>query len=107
MAPSSSGLGHHPLKVEARVRTPLGLPNDPRPVRGSSRVTGAVGACGAEGPHALLMGGGHGFEPGWGCQTTLAQCEGRLASRVRSAPAAPKDPTLCSWVADTGSNPVG
>ena len=25
-APSSSGLGHHPLKVETRVRTPLGLP---------------------------------------------------------------------------------
>jgi hypothetical protein len=25
LAPSSSGLGHHPLKVEARVRTPLGL----------------------------------------------------------------------------------
>src|SRR5687768_16961147 len=24
--PSSSGLGHHPLKVETRVRTPLGLP---------------------------------------------------------------------------------
>src|SRR5271154_1821221 len=24
-APSSSGLGHHPLKVETRVRTPLGL----------------------------------------------------------------------------------
>ena len=24
-APSSSGLGHHPLKVEARVRIPLGL----------------------------------------------------------------------------------
>src|SRR5215216_4800832 len=23
--PSSSGLGHHPLKVETRVRTPLGL----------------------------------------------------------------------------------
>ena len=26
-APSSRGLGHHPLKVEARVRIPLGLPN--------------------------------------------------------------------------------
>jgi hypothetical protein len=25
-APSSRGLGHHPLKVETRVRTPLGLP---------------------------------------------------------------------------------
>src|SRR5204863_1184777 len=25
MAPSSSGLGHHPLKVAARVRIPLGL----------------------------------------------------------------------------------
>ena len=25
-APSSSGLGHHPLKVETRVRIPLGLP---------------------------------------------------------------------------------
>ena len=25
MVPSSSGLGHHPLKVEARVRIPLGL----------------------------------------------------------------------------------
>ena len=25
LAPSSRGLGHHPLKVEARVRTPLGL----------------------------------------------------------------------------------
>ncbi len=25
-APSSRGLGHHPLKVEARVRIPLGLP---------------------------------------------------------------------------------
>ena len=25
-APSSSGLGHHPLKVAARVRIPLGLP---------------------------------------------------------------------------------
>ena len=25
MAPSSSGLGHHPLKVETRVRIPLGL----------------------------------------------------------------------------------
>ena len=24
--PSSSGLGHHPLKVAARVRIPLGLP---------------------------------------------------------------------------------
>src|ERR1035437_11006754 len=24
--PSSRGLGHHPLKVETRVRTPLGLP---------------------------------------------------------------------------------
>ena len=28
-APSSSGLGHHPLKVETRVRTPLGLPPSP------------------------------------------------------------------------------
>ena len=27
MAPSSSGLGHHPLKVAARVRIPLGLLN--------------------------------------------------------------------------------
>jgi hypothetical protein len=26
LVPSSSGLGHHPLKVEARVRIPLGLP---------------------------------------------------------------------------------
>ena len=26
MVPSSRGLGHHPLKVETRVRTPLGLP---------------------------------------------------------------------------------
>ena len=26
LAPSSSGLGHHPLKVAARVRIPLGLP---------------------------------------------------------------------------------
>ena len=26
MAPSSRGLGHHPLKVETRVRIPLGLP---------------------------------------------------------------------------------
>src|ERR1035441_9147824 len=25
MVPSSRGLGHHPLKVETRVRTPLGL----------------------------------------------------------------------------------
>jgi hypothetical protein len=25
-APSSRGLGHHPLKVETRVRIPLGLP---------------------------------------------------------------------------------
>jgi hypothetical protein len=25
LAPSSSGLGHHPLKVAARVRIPLGL----------------------------------------------------------------------------------
>ncbi len=24
-APSSSGLGHHPLKVETRVQIPLGL----------------------------------------------------------------------------------
>ncbi len=30
-APSSSGLGHHPLKVETRVRTPLGLPGCMRP----------------------------------------------------------------------------
>ena len=29
-APSSSGLGHHPLKVAARVRIPLGLPRNPR-----------------------------------------------------------------------------
>ena len=28
-APSSSGLGHHPLKVAARVRIPLGLPQKP------------------------------------------------------------------------------
>ena len=27
LAPSSSGLGHHPLKVAARVRIPLGLLN--------------------------------------------------------------------------------
>jgi hypothetical protein len=26
LPPSSSGLGHHPLKVETRVRTPLGVP---------------------------------------------------------------------------------
>jgi hypothetical protein len=26
--PSSSGLGHHPLKVAARVRIPLGVPSD-------------------------------------------------------------------------------
>ena len=26
LAPSSSGLGHHPLKVAARVRIPLGVP---------------------------------------------------------------------------------
>src|SRR5580658_7075173 len=26
MAPSSRGLGHHPLKVETRIRIPLGLP---------------------------------------------------------------------------------
>src|SRR5271166_5293879 len=30
--PSSSGLGHHPLKVETRVRTPLGLLYDLDPV---------------------------------------------------------------------------
>ena len=30
--PSSRGLGHHPLKVETRVRTPLGLPEEPDPV---------------------------------------------------------------------------
>ena len=30
LAPSSSGLGHHPLKVAARVRIPLGLPANPR-----------------------------------------------------------------------------
>ena len=29
-APSSSGLGHHPLKVAARVRIPLGLPMNPK-----------------------------------------------------------------------------
>ena len=29
LAPSSSGLGHHPLKVAARVRIPLGLPKKP------------------------------------------------------------------------------
>jgi hypothetical protein len=27
VAPSSSGLGHRPLKAEAGIRTPLGLPN--------------------------------------------------------------------------------
>ncbi len=27
LAPSSRGLGHYPLKVETRVRIPLGLPN--------------------------------------------------------------------------------
>lgn len=27
---SSSGLGHHPLKVETRVRVPLGLPEKSR-----------------------------------------------------------------------------
>ena len=26
MAPSSRGLGHHPLKVKTRIRIPLGLP---------------------------------------------------------------------------------
>ncbi len=26
MPPSSSGLGHHPFKVAARVRIPLGVP---------------------------------------------------------------------------------
>jgi hypothetical protein len=30
LAPSSSGLGHHPLKVAARVRIPLGLRRKPR-----------------------------------------------------------------------------
>src|SRR5581483_1816239 len=30
MAPSSRGLGHHPLKVETRVRIPLGLPRTSR-----------------------------------------------------------------------------
>ena len=33
MVPSSSGLGHHPLKVEARVRIPLGLLIDLNPKR--------------------------------------------------------------------------
>ncbi len=32
--PSSSGLGHHPLKVETRVRTPLGLQVKPQVRRG-------------------------------------------------------------------------
>src|ERR1017187_8349375 len=31
--PSSRGLGHHPLKVETRVRTPLGLPEKCRSAR--------------------------------------------------------------------------
>jgi hypothetical protein len=38
-APSSSGLGHHPLKVEARVRIPLGLPGKGA---GQGRFTGLV-----------------------------------------------------------------
>src|SRR3974377_1104241 len=35
-APSSSGLGHHPLKVETRVRIPLGLPR-------KSQLSGLIG----------------------------------------------------------------
>ena len=42
LAPSSSGLGHHPLKVETRVRTPLGLPQK-RQFRGKvARFRGAL-----------------------------------------------------------------
>ena len=38
MVPSSSGLGHHPLKVEARVRIPLGLPFDLYPIDRASAL---------------------------------------------------------------------
>src|SRR4249919_1992073 len=37
--PSSRGLGHHPLKVETRVRTPLGL----LPPQGSDNFRGPRG----------------------------------------------------------------
>ena len=36
--PSSSGPGHHPLKVETRVRTPLGLPGKRGRDRSSSSI---------------------------------------------------------------------
>jgi hypothetical protein len=39
--PSSRGLGHHPLKVETRVRTPLGLLSR----RGCLRRSGALERC--------------------------------------------------------------
>src|SRR5690606_19308235 len=34
--PSSSGLGHHPLKVATRVRIPLGVPHAPAQVMTAS-----------------------------------------------------------------------
>ena len=44
MVPSSSGLGHHPLKVEARVRIPLGLPEigDGRRMTTPTKVDGTA-----------------------------------------------------------------
>ena len=44
-APSSSGLGHHPLKVAARVRIPLGLPETPSSERTRSEPLSALLAC--------------------------------------------------------------
>ena len=40
MVPSSSGLGHHPLKVEARVRIPLGLQRKSGEVISTGTCTG-------------------------------------------------------------------
>src|SRR5690606_12112834 len=48
--PSSSGLGHHPLKVAARVRIPLGVPAS-KPLVSARNVRlargfGVLGVCG-------------------------------------------------------------
>ena len=53
LPPSSSGLGHHPFKVAARVRIPLGVPRPRGQTRGPVVKLEFTPACQA---------GGRGFE---------------------------------------------
>jgi hypothetical protein len=53
LPPSSSGLGHHPFKVAARVRIPLGVPDHRGQTRGPVVKLEFTPACQA---------GGRGFE---------------------------------------------